>query len=221
MHELFPPPPPVLPTALRNLDLLHAFLLYITAYFIAGIVLRLRFYWAVYDIGEHVRVRCPHIYALIHRHFWLCFKDGMLQRIGFYGLLVGLYMAANRWVWPKAHVGVENLVGLHPLAFVAMAVLIGVMLGIDLLLLCQVSFVDAERIKADLTWSEQWLGGQIGTLLGYLGTWNPLRRYADSVTRENFLWLHRIFRENVAYMTIQVAVRMAVAAVLFSTHLLL
>jgi hypothetical protein len=116
-------------------------------------------------------------------------------------------------------VGVRDVAALHPRLLIGVALAAGVMVGIDVLLMCQITLIETERIKSDLTWSEEWLGGQFNAMLNYLGSWNPIRRYADSVTRDNMLWLHKIFRESVAYMTLQLAVRMVLAFALFACHM--
>lgn len=215
MTEILAVRPPLLPSWLLDLNLLRAFIWYISIYFGLSLLLRLRFYRSVYDISLHVRLSCPQIFALVHEHWFVCMKDGLVRLIGIYTGILITYMLLNQLVWPLASISPAGLAALHPGLLAMMLIAIGLMIAVDTVLLAQVGLIDAKQVISDLTWSEQWLGGNINRFLNFLGKWNPIKRYADSVALENIRWLNVVFRSSLTSMIVQLLLRLAVAGCLF------
>ncbi|MFO0946848.1 MAG: hypothetical protein U1D30_13035 [Planctomycetota bacterium] len=220
MDALFPTPPQLLPQWLLHLNLLRAFIWYISAYFVISLLLRLRFYKSVYEVSVYVRLSCPRIYGLVHEHWFVCMKDGLFNLIVIYGGILLAYMTLNQLVWPLATINVNRLASLDPGLLVLMLAVTGTMLAVDLVLMAQIGLIDTSRVIKDLQWSEEWLGGNLNRFLNLLGKWNPIKRYADSVTLESIQWLNVIFRSSLAVMIFQLILRLLVAASLFVCYLL-
>jgi hypothetical protein len=215
MFDLFAPPHSILPRWLLDVNLLKVFLWYITLLFFVSMGLRLRFYHSVYVIAQHVRFSCPRVFSLINEHWFICLRDGLLTWFSIYLTLLGPYVLLNQFVWPKANVSLADLQDVHHGLVTLLLALIGVMLAIDGILLAQVSVIDTERVRNDLTWSDGWLGGKLNFLLAHMGKWNPIKWYADKVTHENMRWLNKVFRNSIWSMIVQLAIRMAVAVFLY------
>lgn len=220
MLDVFGSAAPLLPTWLLEANLLRAFLWYISLLFLVSLGLRVRFYHSVYEIAQHVRYSCPRIFSLIHEHWFLCLKDGLITWVGLYLALLVPYSILNNFVWPRARVSFLDLAALSPEYLAFVLVLGGLMLTLDGLLIAQVSVIDAARIKSDLTWSEEWLAGSLYRFLDYLGRWNPIKLYADALTLENIRWLNRVFRTGLWSMMLQLGLRLSVAAMLYACFLL-
>lgn len=220
MPSFLPKAANLLHPVLLHVNLLHVFIVYVTGTFIVSLLLRLRFYVTVFDIARHVRYSCPRLYELIDEHWILCVRQGVFLRMCLYLAILLPYLFLNRFVWPEISVSLEQIAARGQWVPVVEAVLVAIMLTVDGVLLAQVSNVDAERVKFDLTWSERWLGGNVNRLLGLLGRWNPIKRYADGQAKENLFWLNQVFRNSMSSMIFQVAVRMAVAISLFAVFAL-
>lgn len=218
-NELFMAPP-VLPTIVRDFDLLRAFVWYISAAFVVSLILRLRFYRAVYLIAQHVSGRCPNVHRLIHEHWFLCMKDGVLPLVCLYLAVLAVYMGLNRWVWPTAAISLNDLFTLSPTVTAAMLSMIGMMLAVDAALISQIGRVDVERVKLELSSAEWWLGGNLNAVLQFLGKWNPIMKYAGQRTREQMLWFNCAFRGSLVVMVAELILRMVVAVSLFACYVL-
>lgn len=212
-------PPRLLPEWLLNLNLLRAFIWYVSVYFVVSLLLRLRFYKSVYDVSVYVRLSCPRIFGLVHEHWFLCMRDGLFNLIVIYGGILLVYMSLNQLVWPLATINVNLLASVDPGLLVVMLVATGTMLAVDVVLMAQIGLIDTSRVIKDLQWSEEWLGGNLNRFLNLLGKWNPIKRYADNVTLESIQWLNVIFRSSLAVMIFQLVLRLLVAASLFVCYL--
>jgi hypothetical protein len=217
--DLFGPIPHILPDWVLTADLLRVFIWYISISFAASLMLRLRFYVSVYSLARHVSEACPSVYRLIHEHWFWCVKDGLLVLVGLYGVLLSMYMALTRLVLPEAHANLEMLANQHPLVVLVCLCFIGTMVTVDTALLVQVGVLDVERVKADLTYAEEWLGGHLNSLLGFLGRWNPIKAYADSKAKESLVWMNEVFRNSVQVMIGQLLVRISTAAFLVACYI--
>lgn len=215
MPDFLPAAAKLLPDFLLHLDLLHLFVLYVTLSFVVSLLMRLRFYLSVFDVVRHVRYSCPSLFELVDEHWILCVRQGIFLRMVLYLVILLPYMFLNRFVWPEISVDLVRLAQCGPGVLVVQSALTALMLTVDAVLLAQVGNVDANRVKADLTWSEQWLGGNVNRLLGILGRWNPIKRYADGQAKENLFWLNQVFRNSMSAMIFQVSVRLTVAVSLF------
>lgn len=212
--ELFGPIPHMLPDWIVQADLLRIFIWYISITFVLSLLLRLRFYSAVYALARHISDSCPSVYRLLHEHWFLCVKDGLLVLVGLYSFLLTLYMILTRVVLPEAHATLEMLADLHPLVVLVNLALIGLMVTIDTALIVQVGVLDVHCVKADLTYAEEWLGGNLNNMLSFLGRWNPIKAYADSKAKESLVWMNEVFRNSVQVMIGQLVLRIATAALL-------
>ena len=222
MPEPFPAAGPILPHfILYDFNLLRGFIWYVSIMFGISLLLRLRFYGSVFSIARHVTESCPNVTSLILQHRFLCIANGLVVRIGIYSGILGVYMALNRWVWPSAFVSLADLAQPYPIVLVGHLVLIGIMITLDTLLIAQVSVVDVDRVTHDLSEAEGWLGGSINQILGLLGKWNPIKKYADATTRETIVWFNEITRNNLTLLIVQPALRILVAFSLFSSYYLL
>lgn len=210
--------PPVLPRWLLDLNLLRLFIWYISVYFVVSLLLRVRFYRSVYLVSLHVQSSCPQIFRLVHQHWFVCMKDGLVVLIAIYSGILLAYMLLNEFVWPVASITAANLAALHPALLAVMLIAMGIMVAVDVVLMAQIGLIDTARVIADLTWSEQWLGGNLNRFLNFLGKWNPIKRYADSVALENIKWLNVVLRSSVASMIVQLLLRLSVAASLFLAY---
>ncbi|MGL4462856.1 MAG: hypothetical protein ACRC1K_11960 [Planctomycetia bacterium] len=221
MFDLFAPAAPILPEWLLQLNLLRAFIYYITAVLAASVLLRARFYYAVFTLAKHVSQSCPRIFELVRDHWLLCIEDGLLARFGAYALIMSVYSLLNNFVYPESSVSVQQLLQLHPAVLVFHLVLIGWMMAVDFILLARISVIDADRIIRDLTFAEGWLGGNINHLLDrWLGTYNPLMRYARRVAQDNIVWLKDVFRSSLDLMVTQLVLRLVAAFSLFVSMIL-
>jgi hypothetical protein len=221
MEGLFPdlfPAPAILPNAIIEFDLLRAFVWYISAAFAVSLVLRLRFYRAVYLVANHVRVRCPNVHALIHEHWFLCVKDGVVPLVALYATILVVYMLLNQLVWPLAQVSLAELQAKGPGFLALELVLIGVMLTVDAILIGQVGRIDVARVQSDLTVAERWLGGNLNAMLQFLGKWNPIMKYANQMARDNLRWFNEMFRGSLAAMIVELVIRLCVAVSLFLSY---
>lgn len=215
MPEFLPPAARFLPDFVVHLDLLHLFVVYVSLTFILSLLMRMRFYFSVFDIVRHVRYSCPSLFELIDEHWILCVRQGIFLRMVLYLVILLPYLFLNRFVWPEISVDLTRIERCGHGILVFEAVLAALMLTVDGVLLAQIGNVDADRIKADLNWSERWLGGNVNRLLGMLGRWNPIKRYADTQAKENLFWLNQVFRNSMSSMIFQVTVRLSVAVSLF------
>lgn len=218
MLDLFSKPPTILPEWILHQNLLQLFLWYIAGVFLLSLLLRVRFYHSVLEVVRHVRYSCPRIFSLVNEHWFLCLRGGLVTWASLYLVLLAPYYWLNQHVWPRATVTFHDLGAMHPAILAFALVLIGLMLTLDLLLLAQVSVIDVDRVKADLTWSETWLAGSLYRMLENLGRWNPIKRYADQVTRQNIQWLNRVFRYSLWSMITQLGLRLSVAVSLYSSY---
>lgn len=201
-----------------NFDLLHGFLIYISITFVINLALRVRLYAALYVIANHVRWECPAVYRLLHEHWMLCVRNGIIPMLALYVALMAAYMALNRFVWPLASVSVADLARLGPSILPLELGLVGLMVAFDLLLIGQTSKVDAERVIADLSYAEGWLGGNLNNLLQFLGKWNPIMRFANQKAQENSLWFNGMFRNSLAALIVALGLRLATAISLFACY---
>lgn len=218
MLHLFATPEPVLPEWLLTTNLLALFLWYILILFLLSIALRIRFYRSVVDIAQHVKSFCPRIFNLISEHWILCTRNGLLVWAGAYvGVFIPYYIL-NRFVWPSVNVTFLDLAAVHHGLLTIELVLVGLMVTLDFVLILQVSVIDTERIKSDLTWSEDWLSGRLFRVLETLGRWNPIKIYAGAMTAESMIWLNKIFRYGLWSMILQLSLRLAVAGILYGVH---
>lgn len=215
------PLPPVLPEYLLKINLLSFFLGYVTLLFLLSLVLRMRFYTAIYEIAQYVARSCPSVFRLIHEHWFLCVRDRFLWLVGVYGSIIGLYFFFSRIVWPQAYVSPADLADWSPAVLVGTLILIALMVAIDLVLTLQTSVIDKDVIIRDLKSAEEWLGGRLYAVLNLLGRWNPIKNYADSLTAECMLWLNVVFRGGMRMMILQTALRLLVGTSLFLTQAML
>ena len=207
---------PWLPDIILRLDLLHAFFWYVSSYFACSLILRFRLYRNVYWVARHVQDSCPHLFELLSEHWWLVLQNGMIAMVGVYGLIMAIYLTLNHFVWPQAHISLAELQQYDPSHVAGCLILIGIMLTIDLVLLCRNAVFDAKQVVEDLNFAESWLGGHMNRWLDLLGTYNPIRLYARHQARENVQWFNQMFRTNLSAMTAQLVVRIAVAFTLFA-----
>lgn len=217
--ELFGPTPFILPEWLLDADLLRMFIWYISLSFAVSLLLRLRFYLAVFAVARHVSDACPNVYRLIHEHWFLCIKDGIVGLVVVYSAILAAYMSMNQLVLPEAQATLSMLAELHPLVLVANVILIGTMLTIDTALTVQVGVLDVTRVTNDLNYAEEWLGSSLNHLLNFLGRWNPIKAYADSQARESLVWMNSVFRNSVQVMIGQLVLRIVTAGCLFICYI--
>ena len=211
----------LLPDAILHLNLFRAFLWYIGALFAISIVLRIRFYISISALNRHVQDNCPSIYRLIQEHSYELIRNGIIIWISAYlWLLVPSYLL-NNFVWPKSSIDVVTIAQWSPSLLVVHLVLIGLMLSIDFVLTIQVSNIDTEKIVNELNASESWLGGEFNRILSYLGSWNPIKIYADAKTKECIVWLNGVLCQSLASMMVQLGVRLLVVCSLYGSHLLI
>lgn len=220
MDPFIPLATPVLPTVILDFNLLRGYMDYVTLAFLISFILRLRFYHAVYRVAKHLSLSCPNVYKLIHEHAFLFFKDGVILPIGVYGAVLGVYLVFTWVLFPMATISLAGLAALHPLVLVLVLLLVGTMMTLDCWVVLHVSKVDAEQVTRDLNLAEGWLGGRLNGLLSLLGKWNPIKLYADSLTRESMKWFNQTFRASLAMMITQLALRLSVVATLMACFLL-
>jgi hypothetical protein len=215
IEPFMPDATPWLPGPLIRWNLLTGFIVYVTFIFVVSTLLRIRFYHSVYRIALYVKQKCPNVFALLENNWSECVEDGVVVRTIFYLAVLAPYLIFTRVVFPSASLNVVDFAERAPLLFVCMLGLFGLMAGIDLFLLVQVTVVDVPRIVADLELAERWLGGRINRLFErMLGTWNPINRYAQAQTRQTLTWFNGIFRSSMSIMILQVGLRLAVGACL-------
>ena len=217
MYELFGAPPALLPDWLLHVNLLRCFIWYISIIFAVGMLLRLRFYWSLYDVADHVSRSCPSVFELVHGHWFVCVKDGIILRVGLYVAVLTVYLALNYLVYPLASINLLQLAADSPALLAFHLVLVGVMVTVDTVLMAQVSVIDADAIKQELTYADGWLGGNVNHFLQFLGKWNPIQKFADAKARQNLQLLNEVFRNSLALLTVQLVLRITCALALFMT----
>jgi hypothetical protein len=211
----------LLPDAILHLNLFRAFLWYIGVLFAVSIVLRIRFYIAISALNRHVQNNCPSIYRLIQEHSYELIRNGIIIWVSAYlWLLIPSYLL-NNFVWPKATIDIVTISSWSPMLLVVHLVFIGLMLTIDFVLTIQVSAIDTERIVNELNASESWLSGEFNRILSYLGSWNPIKIYADAKTKECITWLNGVLCQSLASMMVQLGVRLLVVCSLYASHLII
>lgn len=210
-----PPPVPVLPEWLLELDLLRGFIWYITGCFTLSMVMRLRFYRAIFLVARHVSDSCPNVYRLLREHWMLCITNGLVYRVLVYVLIVATYSSLNYFVWPRWHTSIADLAHPFPAVLVFVSIVSGIMVAYDVMLIAQVGVIDVHRVTRELNDAERWLGGRLNSVLGFLGKWNPIKKYADSSARESLRWFNGISHTSVTSMIVMLILRLVVAASLF------
>lgn len=211
LHET----PLFLPHWLLELNLLRAFLWYITGMFLLSLALRLRFYYAIYRIAIHVRRECPSVFRLVNEHWLLCLKNGTVPLISIYIGILLFYSMLNQLVWPLASINIREIAALDVGLLAAGLSMFGIMVGMDLLLVIQGGVVNVREVTANLSLAEYWLGGRLNTLLQFLGKWNPIKMYADLEAREYLAWLNGVFHQSLSSLIVQLGWRLVVAFFLF------
>lgn len=218
--EILTKEPAHLPAWITQLNLLTVFIVYATVIFLVSLLLRLRFYRAVWEICLYVRHSCPSIFKLLEEHWMMFASEGVITRTALYGVVFVPYLLLTRVLLPNSSVTFHILAEVHPLYLVMTLLCAGVLAGVDIFLVLQVSRVDAPRIVADLQTGEYWLGSRINRWLGMLGSYNPIMRYARALTQQNLVWFNDVFRNSLSIMLFQVACRISVAACLFGAVLI-
>lgn len=206
----------ILPRAVSHYNLLHAFVLYLSLVFALSLLLRIRFYAAVYVIARHIHESCESLFNLLQKHKLLLMKDGIVIWVGMYVAVLLVYSTLNYFVWPWAAISIDDLAKINPASLVFELSLLGLMLALDFYMIAQVTVIDVKRVVTDLTMAEEWLGGRLNSLFDrVLGDWNPIRKFADTKAMENLDWFRGIFRNSLAMMIAQLVVRILFAASLF------
>jgi hypothetical protein len=212
-----PAPHLLLWSGLDDINLLRAFIWYVTVMFFLGMLLRLRFYHSLMIITQHVSNRCPNVTDLLRQHWVLCLANGIVPRALTYGLIVALYVILNHFVWPQAEVHIPDLAQPYAEHLVWNILLVGLMVTVDLWLIVQVTVIDVGKTIQDISLAERWLGGSVNQLLKLLGSWNPIDRYAASTTKQMLEWLNAVTHNSIGLLILQVAIRLWVAGSLYSS----
>lgn len=216
--DFLPPAPPILPEVVLEFNLLRGYIWYISITFAFSLLLRLRFYRSIYVIAKHVSDSCPHVYDLLRQHWLLCVANGIYPRVIVYLVVMTVYMVLNEFLWPRARISMAEIASPNPTELVAMLVLIGLMITVDMLAILQVSVIDSERVVSDLNFAESWLSSPLSQFFQFFGKWNPIKRYASAKARENLTWFNEISRNNLTSLTVQVVLRIVVALGLFLNY---
>jgi hypothetical protein len=218
MLNLLEAPPPILPDAVFSINLLDAFMVYVTLAFVASLVLRMRLYLSIYRIATFVAASCPNVFKLVHQHIFVLVQNGIVGLGAAYGGVLGVYFLVTKVLFPESSLSVNDLSG-HPLALLCMLVLCGLMVAVDTVLIVQVGTVDPKYVEEQLRFAEGWLGGRINRALDILGSWNPIRRIADWQTHVALREFNHLFRYNLALMLYQTAIRAILVLFLFGLRI--
>ncbi|QDU59748.1 hypothetical protein Pan216_05800 [Planctomycetes bacterium Pan216] len=217
---VFGPPPGLLPYWIMSLNLLHAYIVYITLMFLTSVGLRLRFYSSVLDVARHLSTSCPNVYRLINEHWILTLRGGLLPLVSIYVGLLAFSGLLNLLVLRESAITFEMMLDRkHPLGLVIELTFIGTMIAVDLFVSIRVSQIDTEEVKRSLNFAERWLGSRLNRLLQVLGRWNPIKQYADTEARAYLEWLNDVFHMSLTTMITQVALRLVVAISLVTFYL--
>ena len=209
------PPSPILPVEVWHADVLRFFGWYITVAFITSLMVRWRLYTAFYRIATYFAKECPNVFLLLHRHWPALIKNGVTPLLVAYALILAVFMVCTRLVFPGTSLSLTEI-ETSPMLLTLTIAGLGAMVAVDSWLIFTVGTVDAQFAQAELRYAEAWLGGRINKALDFLGSWNPIRAYADYQTRMVVQEFNSLFRYNLKVMTFQVLIRSIIVGLLFS-----
>ena len=213
--DLLTPPPPILPNEVWHADVLRFFGWYITVAFAVSLIVRWRLYTAFYRIAVFFAKECPNVFLLLHRHWPALVKNGVTPLVVAYSVILAVFFLCTRVIFPGTTLTLTEI-ETSPVLLTATIAGLGAMVAIDSWLIFSVGTIDAQFAQAELRYAEAWLGGRINKALDFLGSWNPIRAYADYQTRMVVQEFNSLFRYNLKVMTFQVGVRSIIVALLFS-----
>ena len=209
------PPSPILPVEVWHADVLRFFGWYITVAFVTSLAVRWRLYTAFYRIATYFAKECPNVFLLLHRHWPALIKNGVTPLLVAYALILAVFMVCTRLVFPGTSLSLTEI-ETSPMLLTLTIAGLGAMVAVDSWLIFTVGTVDAQFAQAELRYAEAWLGGRINKALDFLGSWNPIRAYADYQTRMVVQEFNSLFRYNLKVMTFQVLIRSVIVGLLFS-----
>lgn len=129
MLQAFEQPADILPHAISHYNLVRGFILYLSVVFAISLLLRVRFYAAVYVIARHIHESCESLFNLLQKHKLLLVKDGIVVWVGLYVVVLLVYSILNQFVWPLAAISIDDLAKINPACLVFELTLLGLMLA--------------------------------------------------------------------------------------------
>jgi hypothetical protein len=212
--DLLQAPPPILPAKLLEVDVLDAFMVYVTLAFVVSLVLRWRFYMSIYRIATYFAKECPNVFKLLDKHLVMLVQNGIIPMLLAYGAVFGIYFLYTRVFFPGLSLVVAHFAH-FPGWFSAVLALGGAMIAIDVVLILDVGKIDEKYCESELRLAEQWLGGRINRMLDLFGIFNPIRVYADYQTRLVMRDFNKMFQYSLGLILVQTLFRAALVGIFF------